>query len=344
MVKLVTIGFLGFLILALLSAVIWSRSSPRLSEESKKLMLDALSAPLPDMLAGEGAYAQSGALRIWYTLKQPMLASGQSARGTVLLVNGLGSSAAFWPSEIYSPLLKSGYQVVMTDHRGLGESDPLENWSKDNSYDLGDMADDNFAVLDSLGIEKAHVLGLSLGGMVGQEMALSDPERVISLSSVMSSGYFDDPEIPASSDFQGNAMKLFLRYGLFSSEENMVKLMVGIYSFLKGDQDIDIQHIAFATRYELSKRNGFNHKIPDQQSLAMQRSGSRLARLPELRVPVFVVHGELDPLLSIAHAKKYAALIPQHESFWVQGMGHDLAPTHVRQWMTKAIQFMDTQQ
>jgi len=344
MVKLVTIGFLGFLVLALLCIAIWSRSSPRLSVESEKLLQDALKAPLPNMLAGESAYAQSGALRIWYTLKQPLLVSGQTVRGTVLLVNGLGSSAAFWPSEIYSPLLKAGYQVLMTDHRGLGESDPLKDWSTDNSYDLGDMAGDNFAVLDSLGIDKAHILGLSLGGMVGQEMALSHPERVISLSSVMSTGYFDDPEIPKSSDFQINTMKLFFRYGLLSSEENMVRLMVGLYSFLKGDQDIDIQHITFATRYELSERNGFNHKVPDQQSLAMQRSGSRLAMLPKLRVPVFVVHGELDPLLNIAHAKKYATLIPKHESLWVQGMGHDLAPAHVRRWMTKAIEFMDMQQ
>ncbi len=344
MIKIIASGLFCFCALLLIGAALWSRSSPPLSEENEKIIQSLMSSPIPNMLEGESGFAQSGALRIWYTVKHPSAKSGQRPRGAVLLINGLGASAAFWPAEIYQPLLEAGYQVILSDHRGVGESDRVENWSKSNSYDLGDMANDNLAVLDTLGIKKAHVLGLSLGGMIGQEMAIHHPERVLSLSSVMSTAYLEDPAIPVSRDFQINTMKLFLRYGLFNSEENMVRLMVGLYSYLKGDQDIDIRHIGLATRFELSQRRGFNHSLPDQQSTAIARSGSRLAQLPKLTVPVLAVHGDSDPLLNIEHARKYATLIPRHESLWLEGMGHDLAPAYVSRWIARAVQFMDAHQ
>jgi len=344
MIKSVALGAAALLVFSLVGVMLWVRTAPSLSPINEALIREVINAPLPEMFLGNVGFAQSGTLRIWYQVLSPKPTEAKASKGAVLLINGLGASAAFWPEEVYKPLLDAGYQVIVTDHRSCGESDRVENWSKSNSYDLADMVNDNLAVLDVLGIDEVHVLGLSLGGMIGQEMAIRHPDRVVSLSSVMSTAYLDDPEIPASSAFQMNTLKLVLRYGLVNTEENMIKLMAGIYDFLKGDQAIDIKYISRATLYEIRNRNGFNHKLPDQQSEAMRRSGSRLALLPSLAVPVLVVHGDADPLLNIAHAKKYAALIPNKETLWVKGMGHDLAPTHVRRWMAKSVQFMDAQQ
>jgi len=248
----------------------------------------------------------------------------------------MGASAIFWPEEIIKGLLQEGYQVVISDYRGLGKSD----WHSEE-YDLNDLMQDNLAILDSLNIEKAHVLGLSLGGMVGQEMSLQFPQRVISLSSIMSSGFTEDPDYPVASWFKPEAVKLLIRFGLFATEENTVKMMVGIYKLLKGDTDIDVKHIARATLKELRERNGFNHQLADQQTAAIHTSGSRYARLPLMTVPTLVVHGEKDPLVNILSAKKYAALIPKAKTLWIAGMGHGLEPKKIEIWMKAVVEFIN---
>ncbi len=259
------------------------------------------------------------------------------SKGTVLLINGLGTSGIFWPEEILNPLLANGYQVIVSDHRGLGESDWLDETHR---YNLDNMVQDNLAVLNELNIERAHVIGLSMGGMIGQQMALTHAHRVQSLTSVMSSGFLNDPDLPSESSFKYNAIKYLLRFGLVESEENTVKMLVAIYNILKGEKDIDIRYVSTATLYELRHRQGFNHKVADQHAKAIQRSGSRLQMLPELKVATLVVHGDADPILNIGHAQKYASQIVDAQSFWVKGMGHGLAPEYTRMWMAKAITFI----
>ncbi|WP_444916775.1 alpha/beta fold hydrolase [Microbulbifer sp. JMSA003] len=330
------IGTIVFLLV--LVCTIWVLTTPPLPKDIQKQLDLSLEKPLPELISGQSGYVRSGSLKIWYQLKSP---EGIPVRGTVLLINGMGSSSLYWPSEVYEPLLAAGYQVLLTDHRGCGASSWVTNWTKETAYDLSDMMRDNLAVMDSLGIKQIHVMGASMGGMIAQEMALQFPNRLKSLTSIMSSGFLDDPELPQGKTFRYNMLRLFLRYGLSGSDEGMAKLMVSTYHSLQGQGGFDVEHIARTTLYELRHRQGFDHNLPVQQFTAISLSGSRLERLEGLEVPTMVIHGDRDPLLSIAQAKKYAARIPGAKTLWVEGMGHAMAPVYVKEWMEYEVQFLE---
>jgi pimeloyl-ACP methyl ester carboxylesterase len=108
---------------------------------------------------------------------------------------GIANDALAWPEHFIQPLVDSGFQVIRYDHRGTGLSDWIDRWDRDNPYSLGDMANDAIAVLNKLKINKAHVIGVSMGGMIAQTMAINHPERIMSLASLMSSGYIEDPNL-----------------------------------------------------------------------------------------------------------------------------------------------------
>ncbi len=325
-----------FLLSFLVFLFFWANTVTPLSAETQAVIQQVVTQPLPERIAGESGFAHSSGVKIWYEVKPAKVAQGQVAKDSILLINGLGASGIFWPEEIVQGFSSAGYSVIIPDHRSSGLSD----WGE-GGYDLTDLLNDNIAVLDHLKINKVHILGLSLGGMIGQEMALQYPERVLSLTSAMSSGFTHDPEFPVSPTFELDALKLFVRYGIFSSEENTIKMMVGIYNLLKAEAAIDVDHIARTTLYELRQRRGFNHKLAEQQADAIYQSGSRLSRLSALKVPTLVVHGDSDPLVNIAAAKKYAALIPNAQTLWVPGMGHALAPSTINLWMNRAIKLMN---
>lgn len=332
MLKKLLLTLAASLCLLIISLGFWLNTVTPLTKQEQMIVQQVMTSSLPEMISGEQGYAKSGKIKIWYEIKKPPAINNQHIKGSVLLINGLGASAMFWPPEIIEPLLSLGYQVIITYHRGVGNSD----WHTDE-YDLSDLVKDNIAVLDSLKINQAHVLGLSLGGMIGQEMALEFPHRVSSLISAMSSGFTADPELSMSSSFKSDAIKLLLRYGFIPTEENTIKMIVGIYKLLNAQADIDVKRLATATLYDLRQRKGFNHKLAEQQAAAIDRSGSRYDRLPSMQVPTLVIHGQDDPLVNIAHAEKYAKLIPRVQTLWVAGMGHALAPSTIDVWMEAAL-------
>ena len=117
----------------------------------------------------------------------------------------------FWPEEFIEQLTDAGYEVIRFDHRGLGLSDWMAGWTKKTAFILEDMARDAMAVVDHLKLKKVHVIGASMGGMIAQRMAIDFPDVVKSLTSIMSSGYFFDPQlVSVSRDIKKNFLKLFL--------------------------------------------------------------------------------------------------------------------------------------
>lgn len=335
MIKKLLLSLFGLLSVLAILIAFWASSTVPFSQNEQAIIDEEVASNLTNTQYGQEGFTQSADMNIWYRTEYPS-ATHKPIKGTVLLIQGLGASSMFWPDEILTPLLQAGYQVIISDHRGLGNSD----WHSEE-YNLSDLMQDNLAVLDALKIKKAHVLGLSLGGMIGQEMALQFPQRVVSLNSIMSSGFTEDPDFPVAPWFKPEAVKLLIRFGLVATEENTVKMMVGIYKLLKGDSDIDVRHIARATLKELRQRKGFNHQLADQQAEAIHRSGSRYARLPDMIVPTLVVHGEKDPLVNVLAAKKYAALIPKAKTLWVAGMGHGLEPQKIDIWMKSVVEFIN---
>lgn len=206
-------------------------------------------------------------------------------------------------------------------------SDWFENWNQTNPYSLADMAADGIAVLDSVGVEKAHVLGISMGGMIAQEMAIHFPNRVASLISIMSSCNIEDSDLPPiSSEIAWKLIKVSLKYGLLGGKENMIKLHLASRIILMGDSDheLNIREIARQVLYNLRKRKGYNSKVSRQHQAAVQQSGSRYYELSKLKIPALVIHGKSDPFIPIEHGKKCASIIPNEDHFWIENMGHDI--------------------
>ena len=164
---------IGLLVIALLlvAAYYWFLNSGiQLPPETDEIVQEVLqSKELPELITGETGFANNGDVKIWYEKRVPT----DSIKGTLLLVMGHSSSAMIWGSEFMQPFIDAGYQVIRYDNRGLGESDWITDWDKANPYSLEDMAKDGIAVLDAVGVDKAHVLGASMGGMIVQRMTLS---------------------------------------------------------------------------------------------------------------------------------------------------------------------------
>ena len=318
------------LVTAGLGFVLFVSSGPELPTDTEAILDEVLAAELPELVKGVTGKARSGDIDIWYET----IGNLGNPKATVLLIMGATASAITWPDYFFQALIDGEYQVVRYDNRGLGLSDWMDDWDYEHPYTLEDMASDGIAVLDELGVTRAHIVGVSMGGMIGQRMAISHPDRVLSLTSISSSGYFDDPELPrAPTRFERDVLKLALRYGLVPTERNQIRLVLGLEQLLKGDGDYetDVKSSAQATLYELRRRNGFNPGVVEQHTAAVLASGSRYDELGRISVPTLVVHGRSDSLVLPAHADKYAPMIPGARMLWVEGMGHLFAESHAPQ-------------
>ena len=341
MLKKIGIGLL-IIVLLLVGAYYWFLNSGiQLPTETDAIVQEVLkSKELPELITGETGFAKNGDVKIWYEKRVPT----DSIKGTVLLVMGHSSSAMVWTDKFMQPIIDAGYQVIRYDNRGVGESDWIDDWNEATPYTLEDMAKDGMAVLDAAGVEKAHVLGASMGGMIVQRMALSHKERVASLISIMSSGYMNDPEIPILTRSQMMDFgRLTLRYLMPSSEEGAMKFMVGIQQLFQGNGPYShpIKSSVQRTLYELRKRKGRNPSVGDQHTAAISASGSRLEELGQIKVPTLIIHGKSDPLVRFEHCEKYAPLIPHAEKLYIDGMGHDLPAIYMDQYHAAILKHLE---
>ncbi len=323
MIKKTILVLSGIVTVLIIIFFIYINSGVLLPQGTDEVIDEILQSGHRELVKGKTGRAKSGETEIWYEC----INTTDKPKATVLLIMGIGSTALLWPEYFIWPIANSGYQVVRFDNRGSGMSDWMENWDEDNPYTLEDMAKDGIAVLDDLGVEKAHIIGASMGGMIAQHMAINHPERILSLTSVMSSGYIEDPDLPGiPKQFQKDFFKLVLRYGILKSERNTIKLSLGAHQLIKGDagHTIDIKGIAETVLYELRRRRGYNPDTVKQHLAATSVSSSRYDKLGKINVPALVIHGKSDPLVPFAHAKKYAPMIPNADTLWIEGMGHEL--------------------
>lgn len=285
---------------------------------------------IPSRITGGLGTAKNGDIEIAY-----QAISNDNPKDNILLINGLSHPMFTWTSEIYQPLVDAGYRVIRFDNRGLGQSNWMKNWSKENPYTLEDMATDAVAVLDDLGIEKAHIIGASMGGMISQRLAISHSERVKSLTSIMStSHYFDKTEKNTSFQFYRDYVMVNIAYrNNLKKEENKVKLHVSIQRILRGKGDYEFNHEASILNAfnEIRNRRGFNARAGDQHQEAIKLSGSRYDELAQINVPTLVIHGTDDPLILIGQGKKYAKQISNAKTLFIKGMGHDMPTVYLPQ-------------
>lgn len=324
--------FAGMLILVFFTG-------PKLPDNTDTIIDNVINSKIPEFVKGTSGYVVSDNYEIWYesiTLKD-------SNKGAILLFNGMATDALGWPQTFIEKLVDSGYQAIRFDYRGTGMSDWVENW-KQKPYSLADLAKDAATILDTLRIRETHLVGLSLGGMVAQEFAINNPDRTLTLTSIMSSGNIADKELPTvSKRIAFDALKIGIKYGILKSEENSIKLVLALKVVVRGDAhyDLDVKGTAEQVLYNLRERNGYNPSASSQHGAVANRSVPRYDQLENLEVPMLIIHGVKDPLVPIEHSKKLADVIPYAKTIWFNNMGHDLPPTLIDSISTAIIQHIE---
>lgn len=324
-------------ILIAVAAICVVTAGPDFSAETEQVIQAVIDAPLVEQV-GEQGYVMNGDTRIWYDVQDPI--GTDSIKASVVLIMGLSADAMAWPNYFNDSLRKAGYQVIRLDNRGVGMSD-WDDFDPEDPYSLTDMSKDVLAVLDTLGIEKAHICGVSLGGMIGQTMAIEFPERLLSLTSIMSTPDIMDPSLPKLRI--GCFVKMGLcavRYGLSETEMNAVKFGLASRAILMGSDkyEQDVERISQLTVYNVRNRNGLNKRSGQQQTSAVEISGSRVEALKKLTVPTLVVHGITDPLIPFEHGLKTAELIPNAETLWLDGLGHSIPEKYSQPIVLKMLE------
>ena len=315
---------------------------PTLPPETEAIIEDVLNSELPEIIVGQTGFASSDGLDIWYESISPP----DSAKGTVLLMMGLGGDALIWPPAFVRAFVDAGYQLIRYDHRGTGMSDWVKNWDRKNPYSLTDMAEDAMAVLDALEIAKAHLVGLSMGGMIAQEVAINHPGRVASLILMMTSGYVGDPDLPGltSRYFLGTLLKgiPLLKYRIIGGEKNLIKERLAKTIPVVGPDELDIKETAELVLYDLRQRRGINLRAAFQHQKAVTLSGSRYEKLKTVTVPTLVIHGTADQFIPVEHGQELVEVIPEAKGLWLDGVGHIFPVPDMNTLMKNIISHIDS--
>lgn len=234
----------------------------------------------------------------------------------LLLVNGLGSQCINFKEDFCELFVAEGFRVVRFDNRDVGLSSHLKGGPK---YTVDDMADDGFAVLDAVGAATAHIAGWSMGGMIVQAMAIRHPERVLSMTSVMSAPG------PVGGDREPDVIAAFNAPPATTREEAAERHLAGLRVW-GSPACYDVERIR-ADAYAAFDRC-FDPEGRARQAMAVGSSPSRVAALGTLTVPTLVVHGDADRLVPIKAGHATAEAIPGARLEIVEGMGHDYPPQH----------------
>jgi pimeloyl-ACP methyl ester carboxylesterase len=274
----------------------------------------------------------------------------QGDRPVVLLIMGLGMQLVAWPGAFVQGLVDAGFRVVRFDNRDIGLSQYLDHLGVPNliwqtfkhgigapvrpPYTVQDMAADSTGVLDALGIARAHVVGVSMGGMVAQRMALASPERVLSLSSIMSSSgarYLPGPK--------PHVLRVLFSRPTGTDERAVVEHYVRLFKAI-GSPGFPLDDAALRDRILLAARRGFHPAGSVRQMAAIAADSRRADELPRIKARTLVLHGLDDPLMPVACGHDTARRIPGAGFVTIKGMGHDLPPGVVESLLQSLVPHM----
>ncbi len=273
---------------------------------------------------------------------------GREDAEPLLLVSGLGVQMIRWADEFCEMLAAQGYRVIRFDNRDVGLStyfddapvieiaalaQALGRGERPNlAYTLGDMADDAVALLDALGIERAHVVGRSMGGMIAQLIATEHPQRTLSMASIMSST--GNPELPPPSP---EAMSALTRRAPDPARDEPGYLDHCVAAArVIASPGFGFDEHAYRAQALAELKRAYNPAGFGRQIAAMITAGDRRARLNTIVAPTLVVHGVDDPLIPVAGGRDTAASITDSKLMVIEGMGHDL-PIELHETFTRAI-------
>ncbi|MFN6946532.1 MAG: alpha/beta fold hydrolase [Cytophagaceae bacterium] len=298
--------------------------APSLPVDADEIIEERIITGPSNLIKGDTGIVKSGDLEIWYEKIEPK----DTVKGTILMIMGLGGDGLEWPLYFIQPFIDSGYCVIRFDNRSTGHSTWIDNQDDEHLFTLEDMAGDAIAVLDKHKVEKAHIIGMSMGGMIGQILAYAYPDRVSSLTSIMSSSYIKDPELPpVRTEMSLTLVAAGLRYGLTGKERGAMRTTIAVRNRLQPNLSTErINVLADKALFNERYRRGFHVNAFRQHNDAIRTSGSRIEKNKNIKVPTLVIHGTEDPLIPVEHGEKTASIISGAEMLAVEGMGHDISP------------------
>lgn len=255
---------------------------------------------------------------------------GDLADPVMLLVGGLGAQLVSWDDDFCEVLRSLGLAVIRFDNRDVGRSslvddprDPvallgerLTGGDVEPPYRVADMADDAAALLDALGVPAAHVLGSSMGGMISQALAIGHPDRVLSLTSVMSTT--GDRSVGKADPKVFGAMMAPVP----AEPEAAIEHRVALSATMAGPSGID--EVRARRRAAREQARAADPRGVVRQLLGVVSSPSRTAALAGVQVPTLVVHGDADPVIDLSGGRQTAEAVPGAELLILEGVGHEL--------------------
>jgi pimeloyl-ACP methyl ester carboxylesterase len=258
---------------------------------------------------------------------------GNPSDRPLLLIIGLGGQLIWWDESLCQDLASRGHYVIRYDNRDTGLSTKFDQAGNPDvmgtlvkilsgdkssvSYTIEDMADDGAGLLDGLGIPRAHICGMSMGGMIAQTIALRHPSRVLSLTSIYSQT--GNPKLPQPKP----ELLTALLAPIPTERAAYIEYMLRLHKMIAGHGypvDEEWTRRNMAASYD---RCFYPHGI-GRQVIAIMAQNNRKAVLSSIKVPVLVIHGTDDPLVSVEGGKETAAAIPGARLILIEGMGHDL--------------------
>jgi pimeloyl-ACP methyl ester carboxylesterase len=253
---------------------------------------------------------------------------GDPADAPLLLIMGLGTQMIAWPDQFCRDIAASGFHVIRFDNRDCGRSSRMSGKPPSMTelvlqrvsnppYGLSDMAADAAGLLRELGVDSAHIVGASMGGMIAQTMAIEYPEKVRSLVSIMST---------TGDRFKGRPAFAILRYLLRrapTEREAYLDYMLEMFDAI-GSPELYRDPARLRATAERSYERGLNPGGTGRQLGAIIASGDRTRRLHKVTAPTLVIHGTRDPLVNPSGGRATAQAIPRARLIMVEGMGHDL--------------------
>ena len=255
---------------------------------------------------------------------------GEPTDPAVLMMMGLGSQMVHWPDSFCELLAGRGYRLIRFDNRDAGHSTRLDGTPSRLAelmrgelvappYVLADLAADSAGLLDALGIDRAHVVGASFGGMIAQQIAIGFPKRVLSLASLMSTT--GDRSVGEASEA---ATELLMSRPATERDAYIEGAVAGrkVLGSVDALRDDDLVREIAARAFD----RGLYPQGTARQLAAILGSPDRTPSLRALDVPTVVIHGAIDPLIGVSGGRATAAAIPDAELVIVEGMGHDLPP------------------
>ena len=277
--------------------------------------------------------------------------TGEKDRVAVLLIPGMAMQLIVWPEAMVHQLHQAGYRVIRLDNRDIGLSQDMAHLPAPNllwfmlqqklgfqpqaPYSIQDMANDALGVLDHLQINQAHLVGVSMGGMIGQRICIGSPQRALSLTSIMSSSGAKGLPGPTP------AMRRVLftppaKAGTQAAHQHALRFVQALagpgFAHPEGSQ----RQLVNDSLKRSSRPMGAY-----RQMLAAMADRERAGLLARITTPTLVIHGKADPLVPYACGEDTARRIPNAKMHGIEGMGHDMPPGAIDNMMARLLPFLN---